>query len=742
MGGRAGEDIRHATLGFLDAGANHAITNMLQKQTAERNAMTQLAAGLAQSGQLNQLPDDMRKAFEKTLGKNLTGALQFQSNIRSQELAPQREAQRDIHTVINRPTQEVVQEARPAAPVEELVQQAQPQAAPTQLSQAVQAEPMPQDMTTRVPAAEEVIEFREPTAEERMLRRRQLTPTEVGLLVGDVQFGQLQLGTFQQQNEQVKNALRKRELALDERRSAFGKPIKMIGVDGTTQWAMPQYNADGSVSTIKIGRAEASDGIVDAWQRVSQIEETLANPDISDAARRRAENNLFKAKQGLVKRLERSRGINIDNREGFSLPMPNGEVMSVPAGTDPKVVRNLLQETYRLSLAAEAGNKDELIRARDIVRNGKLLFRQMGRIRDLAQPQFFGMAGKLTGYTEKALSSLQGGREFVGALKTFLAGGRFEFRPDVQFLSKGHAQAIKEGREPTAAEKAASRTFRNRLQSRVTGAGDRFQRALNLLVIQRLKLVDPSVVREGEFDRELKSLSGDSFQGFLAALEEVEIDVRNRVDIAEQELEAARQRGLRAADPNAEITQHSPVTQAGERPQSEVLAERAVNEKAQNAIIDAGAVATQMGIKLQDLDPNRRAQIATAISQLIRSNPDLTRGQIREAIPQILQNPEQAVQATQQAMRVKEQQQQAQRQQAPAQGQADLVNRIAQAETQALRSLNIDPAQLPQAVRNNMAAQLRNYLQIVPNPTDQQLSLAITGILQGQGPPSAAVGGQ
>lgn len=649
MGGQLNEDLGMAVTGFLDTTADYAVKNLFARNAQERESLTNVASQLAASGQLHTLPPDTLKSIQKNLGKDLGGALAYQSQLRQQIIGPIRQG---VQQFLNQPVQ---QETKPAQSIASAVEQAQPQAPQTELSQYLDergVQPDARQQSTMIPAETEA---RAPTNLERYERTAQLSPLGVAMWTGDYNLGQLQLGGQQVATARATLEYKKMKEAFKQSQPKFGAVTTLTGPDGSPQKVWPMYTPDGGIQMMSLGEGTESDAIGRTIQEITRLEEQLARggDELAPNTRTRLERRLELRGQALQKQLHKG-GVNVkvDARPSEMIFDKNGKLMAVVPAGDKAASRRANMMIFE----DQYGGKAARAEARNTMMMGRLYRAQVKRVRELASPELMGFSGKMTRLTESVIQGTQGGRAFLASLDQYLKGGKLEI----------------EG------TKFDSPEFKRRMTRRVTGKGDRLQRAIDLLIIQRLKIVDPSVVREGEFEREKNALMAGGFAGFLAGLEESERDIMRRMQLADQQLRAGDERAAAALehdpgiiethDPGrltdeerAQIEQMTSMgaqggdvggdvggTQVGSGaevvgPQAQATPQAPPQGQPQgeppstrSLIIETGQ---SLGLDFNAMTPTQKHKIAASVNRIIHNNPGISETALRNAIGIIMKPP-------------------------------------------------------------------------------------------------------
>ena len=171
MGGETGRDLATVGLAIADGFAGQAARQVQQRNLNQLATATETATQLAGQGQFSNLPPELQKSFERTLGKELVQVLQFQSSINA-PLATLRQGalsqvQAPVTDITGFDTREVQAQGPPTAQGR----------VPTQPQQ--------------VP----IFGQRPPTPQEELRRFERLSPTAASF-IGGPQLGNLQASTL------------------------------------------------------------------------------------------------------------------------------------------------------------------------------------------------------------------------------------------------------------------------------------------------------------------------------------------------------------------------------------------------------------------------------------------------------------------------------------------------------------------------------------------------------------------
>lgn len=599
MGGQIGQDLAQVGLGFLDAGAQSAINNLQSRQANERDSLTRLANNLAAQGQLNSLPPDVMKSFEKSLGPNITRALQFQSNLRQQQLAPIQELRSGLQNLINAPVQE---QAAPTQSFQQSIAQA-PQQAPTELAGLVQQQQLPQDVSTQQPA---VVEERAPTAAEKFQRfDRQVSPLGVALLSGDVQLGQLQVSGQNIRNERVALELRKQKQALDQQAFKSGGLTDVIDEQGRQVKSLVLYRPDGTVSNVVVGEGPQKGKINSLIQQLEVTETALADPKLTDSQR----GTLERRRARLAKSFENAQKkggtvVNVDGRPQLvSFDPKTGEIRDIVNPGDDTQTRQL----RRRLVEARIGTAKETATDREIRSSGRLALKTLDRLEGIATPGTVGLVGRINQITEGTLATLESAPLIIEGLNSFVEEGRFIISDKIE------------------------NKFRKKLLSKFAGKTDAVQAALDTLAAIDAKFTDPdSAIREEEFNRIRRGLNSLSFPQFVAKVNEIRAKVNDRITESQTRLDNVigqsaqmLQEGVLGADPQrADVSQQA--APSAVQPATNPTRELVVSE-AQN-----------LGIDLSGIDAQQRHDLAVGVNKFIQGNPNASEAAIRGAVRLLL----------------------------------------------------------------------------------------------------------
>ena len=553
MGGELGRDLAAIGLGAQEAFVDTALQRMFRRQEIEGQAQRQVSSVLANQGMLHLLPTDIQKSFEKR-NKDIFQAQLFLSQNRAQQLAPLRQLQQDVRGLITAPVElQGPPQITPGAPlqapmaeqrglpgVDRPVPTRQPEVIPMDRLQTVpqsrvelatamppQLEPPPDPgMTsgfTPQPTGPEVL-TREPRSIERIRRLQGMDPLLVALATGDPTYGNLSISARAQTQRQQELLFRQKKFAFERQQSMLSNLQTLVGPDGRLKRVLPIFQPDGSMDLLEIGEATETGTLRTAQKLAGLLAEFASGPAIPEDRLEKLKDEIRLTNKAFQRQMQKG-GVTVNNETPFLEYDPETGRFSM--GPASKVEDAALARRA----AAVRGSTKELADARGGNLTGKLLVGQIGRLRDTFQEQFFGISGALTRFSESLIAGMEGGQQFLSAVQSFQGGGPLAFNT---------TRFIKENPDGTLDEEGSAR-FRSQMRRRLTGRIGAFDRLLDLVVINSLKVRDPSVVREGEYARELTRLTEGGAAGFLASLDELELDIRERMAINSQLLNSAEE---------------------------------------------------------------------------------------------------------------------------------------------------------------------------------------------------------
>lgn len=275
---------------FFTTIAGQATQNLLARKQQESARVSELAQGLAASGQLGSLPPELQKSFQKTLGNELFETLQFQSGLAANRQAPVEALRQGAIGQLQAPVQEQVGVEEGPAPVTEEGLPAEGPGAP----QPIFAE-------------------RAPTEIEQFERLGEIGPAGAAL-IGGPQLGQLVAGqarTISQAAARTADAKKLRNqvlLKLIDKGKLVSQPIPLATFDPETTpqgqfplviddtvFLIPSERGDFTFSNDFEERARAA-GVVDSRNVTTKLAKKIKSDQIKDEIKVEAAQGLEAAK--------------------------------------------------------------------------------------------------------------------------------------------------------------------------------------------------------------------------------------------------------------------------------------------------------------------------------------------------------------------------------------------------------------------------------------------------------------
>lgn len=489
MGGQLGRDLSQVGMGFMSEMGKIKMAERAQQKAQQTQFTTNALQQLASMGQLNDLDPQVLKSMQGVLGKDVVGMAMEQSNL-NRAIG---QARQGASNFITQRTEQVPAYG-PAGAMPEGIQ-----GPPT----AQQVEEIPKTTITR-----------EATPAQAYERFRQLDPTGVYLLTGNVQAGQLAQQGMNLKQAQRELLLNQQKLAWDKAKPQMTKRYEVQREDGTVSNVIGLINPDGSVQQIDIGQAPNKDKLGRLTDSYASLTSKLDNPNLTGKQRKALETRKKIAERGLQKELAQGTGINMVMGD-------DGEMLGI--ASTPQAARELLM----INRMTKGLDTQEIRNDRKIVRTGALALKTLDRIQGLASRTTVGPGGKLFNTAQNVMANLRAMPEVLGAVTESINGTKGDIK-----------------KEGTNQERAF-------WDKKFKSAPSKIHQYAYSLIYRLAKLDDPnSVVREGEFDRYEKQLFGGtgilgSGEAFMSSLEAQRELINDRIAASRtnvERVEAERQR--------------------------------------------------------------------------------------------------------------------------------------------------------------------------------------------------------
>lgn len=562
MGGETERDLAAVGLGLSQAFNESTLQQLFRRRQQEEDALRQASIGLAETGQLHLLPEELTKGIAKRAGKTLFETLNQLSQLKEQELGPRRQARGDFLSLINQqvPTAPAIPggqisvgepqgapqirsgpggnlqvQNQPALRTPERQQEAIPEAIPdpeidpaatgqvTPITPVI--DPNPARLTFFAPTTS--ARSRPPTAFERTQRINNLSGLGVALAFSDNALGQLQIQSQQVRGAADKLSFARAKDAYTQGRPKFEKIFDTVNENGERMVSALFSMPDGTAQTTPLGAGAGGVATQQALTALQKVEDRLLKGGLTDSQRTVLETRRERLDRAFGTSLKRG-GITVTGNQDLERIFRDGRYLGTINPTDNIARRRLLN----LDAALQLGSSKETQEQRTILFQGNQGLALIDDILNTATADNVGVIGTIRRKVQSLASIAKSAPRFFSSYSRLV------------------------GEAKSALDNAEDKKFAASLLREFDTSADFIDATTKALAVVIAKIRDPnSVVKQEEYRATLEQLQGDGgFPAFITRMGVTRRDVARRMIQAHQGL-LSKQERIRALtnDPEAVV---------------------------------------------------------------------------------------------------------------------------------------------------------------------------------------------